>query len=102
MPIPDDYPFGLNHNYGYANQSPVMNVDPTGEYGWVGFAVVAYGAYSTYTKLMDFHDCIEDKCENTEGECEGDTRNDAQCRRQCYADTIFGSAKGKKGPRTKL
>ena len=79
-----------------------MYTDPTGEYAWVAAAVIVYGAYSTYTTLRDFHDCVETNCQDTDGECERDTSNDALCRPDCFFNHVFGNAKGKKGPRTKL
>ena len=102
VPIPDSRLAGINHLYGYADQNPLLYTDPTGEYGWVAAAVIAYGAYSTYTTLHDFHDCVKTNCQDTDGECEGDTSNDALCRRDCFFNNVFGNAKGKKGPRTKL
>ena len=89
----------VNHNYGYVGQNPLIGIDPTGEYGWVIYAAAAYAAYSTYTTLSDFNDCVED-CPT---ECpDGDTSDNALCKRDCFFDNIFGAKKGKKGPRTRL
>ena len=89
----------VNHNYVYHGQNPLIGIDPTGEYGWVIYAAGAYAAYSTYTTLSDFNDCVE----NCPTECpRGDTSDNALCKRDCFFDNIFGAKKGKKGPRTKL
>lgn len=54
VPIIDSDFTEINHLYAYANGNPLAYIDPTGEYWWVPIAVVAYGAYSTYTTLSDF------------------------------------------------
>ena len=80
----------------------LMNTDPTGEYVWGAATVIAYGAYSTYTTLSVFYDCVKANCQDNEGECVGDTSIDALCRRDCFFKHVFGNAKGKKGPRKNL
>ncbi|ARN73932.1 RHS repeat domain-containing protein [Oceanicoccus sagamiensis] len=73
---------GLNNIFGYANQSPISEIDPTGE-NPVAFAIVITTATAL---ILAYEDCMK-KCKNRKDkECKDNNtgnRNAGQCADEC-------------------
>jgi len=91
VPISDDDPFGLNHTYGYANQSPLIYEDPTGENALgIAVAVAAYTGWNINNNVDNNMVCKQDCKERTKDKCDqGDTSDYWACAADC-AIKIWG------------
>jgi hypothetical protein len=83
LPMPSyGYVSGLNHSYGYTNQNPLINVDPTGEGIIAGSICLGAGAIYNAASIADLGlktaelNSIQDNIDKLENECPEQERSE--------------------------